>query len=69
MVVHGIDTVDVSGLRTGLVGHSYYAGNESVISDLFYLLRGGMSPVDRFRLQPVSVGPLVYWRFMPGQEA
>jgi len=64
MVVRGLDTVDVSALDTSFVGHSYYADNESVVSDLFYLMRG-IAAANRFRLQPETADGLPYWRFVP----
>ena len=64
VVVRGLDTIDVSALDTGFIGHSYYAKNESVISDLFYLMRG-IAPANRFRLQAETANGLPYWRFVP----
>ena len=63
VLVSGIDTVDVSVLDTSFTGHSYYADNESVIADLFYLIHEGLAPSERFRLRPVTVNHTQYWRF------
>jgi hypothetical protein len=35
-----VDTIDVSGVDTSSLGHSYYADNRSIISCLDYLIRG-----------------------------
>jgi len=64
VIVPGIDTIDVTGLDTSLLGHSYFAENESVIADLIKLLSGDTPPAGRSGLQQVTVGSLVYWRFV-----
>ncbi len=70
VVVPGIDTIDVTGLDTSLLGHSYFAENRSVIADLIYLLHEGSPPDERHWLQPVVVEgdeSQRYWRFLPDQ--
>jgi esterase/lipase superfamily enzyme len=66
VVVPGIETVDASSVQTGLLGlgHSYYADNSTILSDLFGLIRG-RRPEDRFGLEPVTVAAGRYWRFRP----
>ncbi len=63
VVVHGIDTVDVTAVNSDFMGHGYYAGNDSVISDLFYVLQGVAVP--RFRLSELRIKSGAYWRFNP----
>jgi esterase/lipase superfamily enzyme len=65
VLVAGIDTVDVSAVDTSLVGHSYFGDSTSVLADLFYLLRDGLAPDRRARLQPIEVATGRYWRFAP----
>jgi esterase/lipase superfamily enzyme len=66
VVVDGVDTIDVSQVDTSLEGHSYYADNSSVISDLKKLLEFGSPPGGR-GLMPVrkrkGAGGLKYWVF------
>jgi esterase/lipase superfamily enzyme len=64
MVVPGIDTVDASSVDTSLLGlgHSYYADNSTILSDLFALLRG-RPPSERFGLSAVDTPRGSYWRF------
>jgi esterase/lipase superfamily enzyme len=62
-VIEKIDAIDATAVETGFLGHSYYADNRSVIADLFYLLREGKPPAERFALERVSAGQGVYWRF------
>src|SRR5581483_8229450 len=40
-IMHGIDTVDASAVDTTLIGHTYYADERSIISDIFALIRHG----------------------------
>ncbi len=63
IVMPGLDTIDVSAIDTSLVGHSYYGNNDTVLSDLFYLLSDDRSPDERQFLQPRSYQGLKYWAF------
>jgi esterase/lipase superfamily enzyme len=63
VVVNGIDTIDVSALETGFLGHSYYGDNRSVIADLFHLIREGLDPSRRAGLQASGQPPDRYWVF------
>jgi esterase/lipase superfamily enzyme len=65
VVVPGVDTVDVTGVDTGFVGHSYYGENRSVLSDLFGLLRDRKPPDQRFGLSPRQKHGQRYWIFQP----
>ena len=65
VVMPGIDTIDVSAVDTDLDGHSYYADNRSVISDIFQLLRSNAPPSDRFGLAQVLAVGGRYWLFRP----
>ena len=62
-VVSGVDTVDVSLLETGFVGHSYYGDNKSVIGDIRCLLTGA-APPSRFGLAELLFERAVFWRFV-----
>ena len=64
-IIDGMDTIDASSVDTSLMGHSYYAENRSVISDLFHLLRTNTPPADRFGMQPLHASGRRYWRFAP----
>jgi hypothetical protein len=48
------------------LGHSYYADNSTLLSDLFHLIRG-RRPDERFGLEPVPAGAGRYWRFRPAK--
>lgn len=65
LVMRGIDTIDVSAVDTNFVGHFYYGDNRSVLSDIYWLIRDGRPPAERFGLQPIGAPPQVYWAFRP----
>jgi esterase/lipase superfamily enzyme len=66
VLVPGIDTVDASAVDTSVLGlsHSYFADNQTILSDLFYLIRGSL-PANRVRLRVREVTGGKYWAFMP----
>jgi len=64
LVIKGIDTVDVSAIDTGLLGHSYVGDNKSVITDMFYLL-SGMPAAQRSCLTSHTFADLNYWFYGP----
>jgi len=63
VVVPGIETIDVSGIDTSLLGHSYYGSNGTVLSDLIGLLKYGMPASQRSWLLPRDYQGLPYWVF------
>ena len=63
LVLDGMDSVDVSAVDTSLSGHSYYADNRSVITDLYQLIEKDEPPVDRICLSPRHRASLPYWVF------
>jgi len=59
----GMDSIDVSAVDSSLDGHSYFGDNDSVVTDLYYLLRG--QPANfraRLRRPPSQVDA---WIFQP----
>lgn len=63
VVMPGIETIDVSGIDTSLLGHSYYGSNGTVLSDLIGLLKHGMPAAQRSWLMPRDYQGLPYWVF------
>lgn len=59
----GIETIDASSVDTSLIGHSYYAENRSVISDIFYLLHTELRACHRFGLMPLPASTGKYCAF------
>lgn len=64
VIVPGIDSVDVSALATDFLGHGYYGSSDSVLTDLFLLIREGLPP-PRPRLRRAGAAPNLFWRFVP----
>ena len=65
-VIKGIETIDASDVSTDFLGHSYFAENGSVISDMFYLFKTDLRPQYRFNMSEVSYEKGTYWKFKPG---
>lgn len=66
LVVDGIDSIDASRVNTGLLGHSYYGDNRSIISDIYYLLRAETPVSKRFGMfEQLNKRGLLYWAFRP----
>ncbi len=63
VVVNGLDTIDVSNVDTSLLGHSYYGSNDTVLTDMFYVLTEPKPASERRWLAPVPLGRLTYWVF------
>ena len=63
VVVPGVETIDVSGLDLSLLGHSYYGNNESMLRDLYQVVRTRLRAPDRNTLIPLRQGDLTYWQF------
>jgi esterase/lipase superfamily enzyme len=63
-IVPPMDTVDATAVKVGFLGHSYYGDSQTVMSDLFYLIRKGLPPPERFALEKAQTGQGgVYWKF------
>jgi esterase/lipase superfamily enzyme len=65
IVVPGIETVDATQVDTSLLGHSYFADTQTVLADMFYLIRDGKRAGDRFGLRPVETQSGRHWEFKP----
>ncbi len=59
VLVPGVQTIDVSAVNSGLLGHSGFAESKRVLGDIAAQL-GGSSPEQR-RLKPVQRKALGYW--------
>jgi esterase/lipase superfamily enzyme len=66
LVLPGMQTIDASDVETDILGlrHSYFADNQTVLSDLYNLIRG-RAPEDRFGLVSADSPAGKYWRFRP----
>lgn len=62
VVVPGIETIDVSGIDLSLLGHSYYGDNESMLRDLYDVVRQRLPAPQRALLTQRQWGDLIYWQ-------
>jgi len=65
VLLDGVDTIDATTVDTGLMGHSYIGDNETILSDVYDLLRDGSPPTRRFRLHRRERSGREYWMFQP----
>lgn len=63
VVVPGVETIDASNVDTSFLGHSYFAEERSVLSDIFYLVRNEQKADQRFGLRFVDTQAGRYWEF------
>lgn len=60
----GVETIDATGVDTSFLGHSYFSGTRTVLSDIFYLIGHGTRAADRFGLVKVAAETTQhYWKF------
>ncbi len=62
VVVPGVETIDVSGIDLSLLGHSYYGDNESMLRDLYEVVRARLPAARRALLVARRRGEQVYWQ-------
>jgi esterase/lipase superfamily enzyme len=62
-VVPGIDTVNVSKVNLGLLGHSYAAEIRPVLADIHQLLSGDTPPEKRFGIREAGSPGERHWVF------
>ena len=62
-IIRDVDSIDASQIKTDFLGHSYFGDTETLLSDLFHLIRTGDKPENRFRLEPATHRDGKYWRF------
>ena len=61
VIADGIDTIDATLVDTNLMGHSYIGQNDSILGDVFDLLKDGSPPEARFRLAARQRAGARYW--------
>jgi esterase/lipase superfamily enzyme len=70
VVVPGVDTIDVSAVDTGLIGHDYYTDSSGVVADLVDVIQGALPPQKRPWLLPKQqADALTYWIFTKASTA
>jgi esterase/lipase superfamily enzyme len=63
IVYPGIESIDSTKVNTGFLGHSYYADEKSIISDMFYIFKNGLRASERAGLNEVAIPDGIYWEF------
>lgn len=64
LVASGVETIDVSALDTGFLGHAYYGDHPLVVGDMLNVLCKHLPPAQRGLRQRDKNG-LQYWEFVP----
>jgi esterase/lipase superfamily enzyme len=68
VVVPGVETIDVSGIDLSLLGHSYYGDNESMLRDLYEVVRARLPAPQRALLLARRQGEMIYWQLAQRPE-
>ena len=63
VVVPGVETIDATSVDTTFLGHSYYADERSIISDMFYIIHKSLRANERAGLAEVNSSNGIYWVF------
>jgi esterase/lipase superfamily enzyme len=63
IVIDGIDTVDASHVDTDVLGHSYFSETESLINDIFSLVKNNLPPSKRNLRRKLKPVDKTYWAF------
>ncbi|MFY0713469.1 alpha/beta hydrolase [Seonamhaeicola sp. NFXS20] len=62
VIVNGIETIDASGVDTSFLSHSYFADTNTIISDIFDIIKSGKRALNRERLKLMKLSNKIYWR-------
>jgi esterase/lipase superfamily enzyme len=63
IIMPGIETIDATEVETSFLGHSYYADERSVLSDMFYIINQGLRANERSGLKELDDPKGKYWVF------
>ena len=63
VVAPAVETIDASGVDTGMIGHAYFAEQRSALSDMYYVVQKDARAAERFGLQAVEGATGRYWTF------
>jgi len=63
LILDGIESIDSTNVKSDFIGHSSYADNVAVLSDLYYLINRGLRPDQRRGLDKHNKPAGAYWKF------
>lgn len=63
VITQEIDTIDASQVDTDFLAHSYFCADRTLLNDIFYVVREGKPPQDRYGLTQKPWLSGVYWSF------
>jgi esterase/lipase superfamily enzyme len=63
LILDGVESIDSTNVKSDFIGHSSYADNVAVLSDLYYLINRGLRPDQRRGLDKHHKPAGVYWKF------
>ena len=61
VVVPHVETIDVSGIDLSLLGHNYYGSSDSILRDLFEVVRRRLPAHQRTGLITQRLRDTTYW--------
>lgn len=68
VLVSGIETIDVSGVDSSMLAHSYFVESLPVIDDIRQFIRSNMPAAKRKPLQIMKNNRGMFWKIAPAEE-
>ena len=63
VVSQDVDTIDASEVDTDFLAHSYFSEDRTLLNDIFYVVKDGKPPQQRYGLISKSWQAGIYWFF------
>lgn len=63
IIMPGMETIDATSVDSSFLGHSYFADNQTVLSDIYYLLNYARRAHQRTALEAKDTDQGRYWEF------
>lgn len=62
VIMDGVETIDATGIDTSFLSHTYFADTNSIISDIFDIIKSGQRALKRKRLHLTRLKDKIYWK-------
>ncbi|RNC86719.1 MAG: alpha/beta hydrolase [Winogradskyella sp.] len=62
VLIDGVETIDATGIDTSLLSHSYFADTNSIIADIFDIIKSGKRAINRKHLYLTKLKDKIYWK-------